>query len=127
MKFFLFLVAGLLTFSSCNSIASDSSNNGAYENLNVAEFKAKMDDPNVVILDVRTPRETAAGMIEGAIEIDVKASGFEEKVAQLDKNKTYLVYCRSGRRSAAACNIMAKQGFEDLHNLQGGYLKWNKQ
>ncbi|MCB0638920.1 MAG: rhodanese-like domain-containing protein [Lewinella sp.] len=97
-----------------------------FANLDVAGFRAKMNDNNVVILDVRTPQETAQGMIEGAIEINVTAPDFAQRVAELDKDKTYLVYCRSGRRSVTACNIMAEQGFSDLYNLLGGYLAWSR-
>lgn len=83
--------------------------------------------PELVILDVRTPDETAEGMIDGAIEIDYKSDDFEKKVAQLDRNKTYLVYCRSGSRSNKAAQLMAKLGFTDLYLLSGGYLEWKDQ
>ena len=85
-----------------------------------------MDKPGMVILDVRTPEETAEGMIPGAKEVDYLAPDFKDKVQQLDKSKSYLVYCRSGKRSAAACKIMSKQGFNTLYNLEGGYLAWQE-
>ncbi len=86
-----------------------------------------MPDPNVVILDVRTPAETAHGKIEGAIEIDYNSPDFALKVGGLDKSKTYLVYCRSGNRSGKACSMMQQQGFTRLYNLQGGMLAWGQQ
>lgn len=92
----------------------------------VEEFKTLMTESNVVVLDVRTPKETAEGMIEGAIEIDVKAADFKEKIKALDKDKKYLVYCRSGRRSVVACNAMEEGGFEKLVNLKGGFKAWKK-
>ena len=96
-----------------------------YSDLDVADFRGKMDDPNVVIVDVRTPQETAQGMIEGALEANVNdKEAFTDFLSGLDKDKTYLVYCRSGRRSARACKIMAKEGFTDLYNLAGGFLAW---
>jgi rhodanese-related sulfurtransferase len=97
-----------------------------FQNVEAQQFSELMKAPNTVVLDVRTPAETAAGMIEGAIELDVTNPNFAEKVAELDKSKTYLVYCRSGRRSANACQIMSGQGFGQLYNLQGGYLAWPK-
>lgn len=99
----------------------------AFTNLEVADFRAKIDDDNVVILDVRTPAETAQGMIEGAIELNVNAPDFAQRVSELDKDKTYLVYCRSGRRSVTACNVMHNQGFDSLYNLVGGYLAWTRE
>jgi rhodanese-related sulfurtransferase len=98
-----------------------------FANLDVAGFRSKMDGENVVILDVRTPQETAQGVIEGALELNVNSPDFVQRIAELDKDKTYLVYCRSGRRSVTACNIMAEQGFTDLYNLLGGYLAWQRQ
>lgn len=82
-------------------------------------------DGNAVILDVRTPEEWSQGIIPGAIHIDYyKGQGFIEEVAQLDKSKTYYVYCRSGARSGNACNIMGELGFEKAFNLEGGIMEW---
>lgn len=95
------------------------------QDVDVATFKAKMQEENVVLLDVRTPKEVAAGKIEGALEIDVLAADFEAKIQNLEKDKTYLVYCKAGSRSARACKAMEKAGFQDLYNLKGGYTAWN--
>jgi len=71
-----------------------------------------------VIIDVRTPAEYAAGHIAGAQNIDVEAADFASKIASLDKEAPYLLYCRSGRRSAIAAEEMAKAGFTDV--VDGG-------
>ena len=71
-----------------------------------------------VIIDVRTPAEYAAGHIAGAQNIDVEAADFASKIASLDKEAPYLLYCRSGRRSAIAAEEMAKAGFTDI--VDGG-------
>lgn len=118
----LFYLLSLLPLgiSSCNSQSAPAS----YTDLDVAAFKAKMAEPGVVLLDVRTPEETAKGNIADCAEVDFNANGFEAKIDQLDKDKTYLVYCRSGGRSSQACKLMAKKGFKNLYNLKGGYLAW---
>jgi rhodanese-related sulfurtransferase len=85
-----------------------------------------MSGKDVVILDVRTPAETAKGKIAGAIEIDVRSADFKEKIKALDQEKTYLVYCQSGKRSAAACNVLSKEGFKEMYNLLGGYREYSK-
>jgi len=123
------LSALLLTFltASCQPTAAPATEAGGYENLTVAQFKEKMDSPEVVVLDVRTPAETAAGKIAGAQELDFKAPNFQEAVGQLDKDKTYLVYCRSGGRSSAAASMMTEMGFTKVYNLTGGYLAWEKE
>ena len=91
------------------------------------EFKQRMDDPDVVILDVRTPAETSLGMIGGAEEIDFKAGDFADRIDSLDRDKTYLVYCRSGNRSGKACAVMDELGFGEVHNLEGGYMGWTEE
>jgi phage shock protein E len=71
-----------------------------------------------VVIDVRTPAEYAEGHIAGAQNIDVEAADFGAKIASLDKKAAYLVYCRSGRRSAIAADEMAAAGFTDI--VDGG-------
>ena len=57
------------------------------------------ENPNFVILDVRTPEEFKSGYIEGAINIDYYGPGFPVEIGKLDRTKTYLVYCRTGNRT----------------------------
>ncbi|TRW23950.1 rhodanese-like domain-containing protein [Flavobacterium zepuense] len=82
-------------------------------------------DSNAVILDVRTEDEWNEGIIPGAINIDIyKGQGFIDALEELDKSKTYYVYCRSGARSGNACNVMNQLGFEKAYNLSGGIMQW---
>jgi len=82
-------------------------------------------DNNAVILDVRTQEEVDLGIIPGSIHIDIyKGQGFIEEVDQLDKTKSYYVYCKAGGRSAQACAVMNQLGFENTYNLVGGFSKW---
>ena len=93
-------------------------------NLNVEEFAAKIADPSVVVMDVRTSDEFLSGHLANAMNIDYNAGNFENDIQGLDKNKTYAVYCHSGRRSGLATEIMAKQGFTHVFNLNGGVTEW---
>ena len=70
------------------------------------------------VIDVRTPDEYAAGHLAGAQNIDVEAADFASRISSLDKETPYLLYCRSGRRSAIAAEQMAKAGFTDI--VDGG-------
>lgn len=82
-------------------------------------------DDNAVVLDVRTEDEFDNGYIPNAINIDIyEGQGFISKLKELDKNKTYFVYCRSGNRSGQACAIMNQLGFEKAYNLMGGIIEW---
>ena len=71
------------------------------------------------VIDVRRPDEYASGHIAGAVNIDVDADTFDEQISALDKDEPYLVYCRSGRRSALAAQRMAEAGFTDIVDAGG--------
>lgn len=83
-------------------------------------------DPKAFIIDVRTPEEVEEGIIPTAINIDVMdPQAFMEGIQALHSDKTFYVYCRSGRRSAQACMILEQQGFDTTYNLLGGMLEWD--
>lgn len=79
-----------------------------------------------IILDVRTPDELVQGYIKGAKNIDISNSKFTAEVEKLDKSQPVLVYCRSGRRSAAAMRYMRDNGFAEVYNLNGGVIAWSQ-
>jgi len=93
-------------------------------NLSAVEFSNKAQGSNVVILDVRTAGEFGQGHIAEAINIDIQAETFFNKISSLDRNNTYAVYCRSGRRSEMAINEMQSMGFESLLHLEQGIEDW---
>ena len=89
----------------------------------VSQFEA---DENSVLLDVRTEVECNEGIIPNSINIDIyEGQAFIDKLEALDKSKNYYVYCRSGMRSAKACEIMNQLGFENAYNLIGGITEWD--
>lgn len=93
--------------------------NKGYKNLNIEKaIKLVNSSTNLIILDVRTREEYLAGNIPNSINIDVLSQDFKSKIDMLDKNKEYLVYCRSGNRSAIASSIMSTNGFLNIYNLQ---------
>jgi rhodanese-related sulfurtransferase len=81
------------------------------------------------VIDVRTPQEYAGGHITfgNILNIDFTAPSFKNEVGKLDKTKTYVVYCRSGARSAAASQVMAELGFQHIFNMTGGFTDWQAQ
>lgn len=74
----------------------------------------------VVVLDVRTPEEYSEGHVSGSLNIDVTNKDFAKKIKGLNKEDTYKIYCRSGKRAGRALEEMKSMGFKDLENL-GGY------
>ena len=82
---------------------------------------------NAVLLDVRTPDEFAEGHLKNAQNIDYLADEFEAQVSRLDKSKPCFLYCRSGKRTAGAAELMLALGFERIYTLDGGMLAWEEQ
>lgn len=81
-------------------------------------------DTSAIILDVRQPEEFAEGHLAQAINLDwLNQTVFINGLAKLNKQKTYYVYCRSGRRSQAAAGKLKAEGFQVV-DLKGGYLHW---
>lgn len=97
-----------------------------FSSIDIKSFADKIKtEQGIIILDVRTPAEFAQGSIKGSINLDVNDLNFKDKISSFDKEKSYLIYCRSGMRSVKACNIMAENGFTKMFNLLGGYQAWS--
>jgi rhodanese-related sulfurtransferase len=87
------------------------------------ELQSKKKKKNV-ILDIRTPEETAEGHIEGATFIDFLGGDFEQEISKLNKKRTYFVYCRSAKRTIPATEKMMEMGFKNVYMLEGGLNNW---
>jgi phage shock protein E len=72
---------------------------------------------DTIIIDVRTPEEFAQGHLAGAVNHNVEDGSLEAALAGLDPAAEYIVYCRSGRRSAIATELMARAGFGAVTDL----------
>lgn len=97
------------------------------ENVDAATFKKYIDEKKGVLIDLRTDDELKnKGMIKGALQIDFLAKDAEEKISKLDKKKTYLIYCAGGGRSGDCAELMEKQGFSHVVNLEKGIEGWKK-
>lgn len=79
---------------------------------------------NIVVLDVRTPREFKGGHIAGATNINFNADNFSKSLEKLDRNKTYLVHCAAGGRSTKSLDVLRKLGFRSIVHLDGGFSAW---
>lgn len=78
-----------------------------------------------VVVDIRTAEEHAAGYLPATtLVLDYYAPDFRDRLAGLDKGAAYLLYCRSGRRSGAALEVMAQLGFTDARHIAGGITAW---
>ena len=95
------------------------------KNIESEEFqRIRKENKDAILLDVRTHMEHNNGHIPGSILLNLQDALFHHKLDELDPDKTYLVYCRSGNRSMIACRMMDNKGFENLYNLKGGIMRW---
>lgn len=134
----LVIVFSFLILLSCNNKSNNSKVNistyeptlekatvVSYQNVNVADFDKAISEDDVIVIDVRTPEETAEGTVDRALELNFYDKDFSERLLALDKSKSYYVYCKAGGRSAKTARLMVKNGFSKVFNLEGGYTEWS--
>jgi MoaE-MoaD fusion protein len=92
--------------------------------LHATEAASLLDDPAVVVLDLRTDAELAQARLPRAVQLDYHAPGFARRLEALDRDTTYLMYCRSGQRSGDARTMMTGLGFRDVVDVSGGLIQW---
>jgi thioredoxin 1 len=103
-------------------------NFAAAQQVKIADFEANLKATKYVqLLDVRTASEFGGGHLPMAQNVNVKDSSFVAKIDKLDKTKPVFVYCLSGGRSKIAHELLAKNGFNIIYELEGGYLKWSSE
>jgi len=93
-----------------------------FKRIDVTQMKEMIDRGNPQIIDTRTPAEFSSGHVPGAINIPHMA--IVARQAELDHAREHLFICRSGNRSAVACEFAAACGFRDLYNIEGGMIAW---
>lgn len=114
------LVALLVSLNSCTNTKEN-----AKTDLTAIAFATKLNEqPDALLLDVRTAEEFAKGHLEHAKNINWNGNDFDKQVATMDKTQPVFVYCLSGGRSASAAAKMRTDGFKEVYELKGGILKW---
>ena len=126
MRNLILILVAALGFTACGQQQNQGGTQAKGGDINVAEAAEKMKESDVLILDVRTPREFAEGHIKGAKNININGADFDTQIDALSKDQTVVVYCRSGGRSARAMGIMQKKGFTEVYNMQGGVMAWSR-
>lgn len=109
------------TVTACSSepAATSTETTAQVQVVDAAKARTLIED-GATVIDVRTPEEFATGHLRGATNIDVQAADFHERVGDLDKGASYVLYCRSGSRAGAAADMMMDMGFTEVVNA-GGY------
>lgn len=114
---YLLTILALSIMMSCQSQTD-------FKSVDIKEFKIEIAKSDVQLLDVRTTKEYSEGHIPGAMNIDVNAPDFEEKIKTLDKKENVAIYCRSGRHSKMAANKLTAAGYKVIE-LNTGFLSWD--
>jgi phage shock protein E len=112
---------------SCNLNTASDSNTSNFKNINEKEVEEFIDGQKgeYELIDVRTPQEVSSGYLKSTKHfINISGQDFASKISELNKEKTYIVYCRSGARSSSAAKYMVEQGFKIVYNLNGGMMSW---
>ncbi|WP_339713514.1 rhodanese-like domain-containing protein [uncultured Sneathiella sp.] len=105
--------------------ADDSYKEFGYRMITPLETEALLkQQPDVVVLDIRTPEEFNAGHIAGAVNIDYFAADFADRIAGLDPAKTYVLHCKSGGRSDRSLPLMRANNITNVHHLEAGFDGW---
>lgn len=120
----LFAVMGIGICAWAQDKDSVGNDKGSFVNMDVESFARYVANDSVQVLDVRMVEEYADGHLEGAKNIDVFDADFiDEAEKVLDQSRPVAVYCRSGKRSAAAAQKLSERGYQVI-NLDGGILAW---
>jgi phage shock protein E len=115
------LFFALLAVWSCNPTVSESSSDILSPQAFAEQLKSNSD---IILLDVRTPKEIQTGFLDGARNIDFNSSSFERALDSLDHSKRYFVYCKIGKRSGKAEEMMKAKGFQNVTSMDGGLDAW---
>jgi rhodanese-related sulfurtransferase len=120
MKKLLYFLGFIVVLTACQEASTSSQ-------LAPAAYAEMMQKEVGVLLDVRTVEEYAEAHLEGAMQLDYyETESFSAALDEMDKSKTYYIYCRSGSRSSNAQSMMVEKGFKKVINLDGGILAWRK-
>ena len=120
------IVLSLALLSAAGVICSGAvrKNSNKFKSLSTKEFEKAIKSKDVRLIDVRTAEEYKQGHIPGAINIDVNSSDFAARCLKvLQSGETAALYCRSGRRSKNAANILSSR-WTSIIELDGGFLSW---
>lgn len=120
------LGAGAAGFAVLVACGSSDPASGGVRIVSPTDAAAVQSDPpaGLQIIDVRTPEEYADGHLSGSTMIDFYEADFADRIAGLDRDTPYLIYCRSGNRSGQTRELMEELGFTDVRDLDGGIVAW---
>lgn len=126
LEFIAVVIAGSLALAACGSGQSEAAGATGVRLVSPADAAAiaTQSPDGLVILDIRTPEEFNSGHLQGATLLDFYEPDFAERLAELETDVPYLLYCRSGNRSGQTAELMTDLGFTDVAEVGGGIVAW---
>jgi rhodanese-related sulfurtransferase len=123
MKKWIFLLLAVMLLTACGQ-NKEKEQGAVYVNITAEEAKRIMDsEEGYIILDVRTQEEYDQGHIPGATQISHEEIKEKAEKVLTDKDQLILVYCRSGRRSKIAAEVLVELGYTNIKEF-GGIIDW---
>ena len=123
MKKLILLFLAVMLLTACGQ-DKENDQGAVYVNITAEEAKEIMDsEEGYIILDVRTQEEYEVGHIPGATQISHEEIAEKAEEVLTDKDQLILVYCRSGRRSKLAAEILVELGYTNIKEF-GGIIEW---
>ena len=116
------LVLLLIALAGFYFLSGNTRANGAYQNISAEHAKTLSQQPEYILLDVRTPAEISERSIAGSLNVPLQE--LEQRLSEIPRDKKLLVICRSGNRSRQAIQILSKHGYKELYNVEGGITAW---
>jgi len=117
LKSAMLYTLALVLFSACT-------NNANTRDISATDLVNQLGHSNILILDVRSPQEYAAGHVPGAINLPHTSVASQIKTLQKHKNETIVLYCKSGHRASIAEQTLTDAGFKQLLHLDGDMDGW---
>ena len=126
---FLALILTIFTFTACQTALSEQASNvpqnksaDGIKQVSVNEAKDAVSIPNAQFIDVRTDAEYKGGHAPKTVNLPLDT--LEKDLAKLDKQKPVYVICQTGRRSQKGVELLQKNGFKEIYNVEGGTTAW---
>lgn len=111
-----------------NNAATEAAPRAAVTHVDAKGAQALLSEkPDMVVLDIRTPKEIDGGYIEGAVFADYYGDNFKAELSKLDRDTPYIVHCKAGGRSNRALSTLAELGFTNITHMDGGLDSWKRE
>src|SRR5690625_1352660 len=123
MRFYIVI----LLFAVASFQVSCSNKNQKVQVVSTEMYKEFVKDNSITLVDVRTPEEFEEGALPGAVNIDYyDEENFHKAYDAFDRKEPIYLYCRTGNRSIKTAEKLMKMGFEEIYDMEGGYMQWTK-